>query len=97
MHQPLSSRFRLPLQDGGALNLEHAALQVSVRTELERSFFTRAARMLGYVKDDEDSTHAIFVRRDHPRPNARLQLTIAPRHAGPPTGARRTPPMVELR
>ena len=75
VHQPLSSRFRLPLQDGGALNLEHAALQVSVRTELERSFFTRAARMLGYVKDDEDSTHAIFIRRDHPRPNARLQLT----------------------
>ena len=92
VHQPLSSRFRLPLQDGGALNLEHAALQVSVRTELERSFFTRAARMLGYVKDDEDSTHAIFIRT-RPSSSKRPPSThgLAPRHAGPPTGARRTP------
>ena len=75
VHQPLGAHFRLPLNDGGPLALQHADLQVTVRSELERNFFTRAAKMLGYVRDEEDRTHAVLVRRDHPRPNARLQLT----------------------
>ena len=75
VHQPLGAHFRLPLRDGGPLALQHADLQVTVRSELERNFFRRAAKMLGYVRDEEDGSHAILVRRDHPRPNARLQLT----------------------
>ena len=75
VHQPLGAQFRLPLNDGAALSLQHADLRVTVRSELERNFFTRAAKMLGYVKDEEDQTHTVLIRRDHPRPNARLQLT----------------------
>ena len=75
MHQPLGAFVRIPNEDGMPLGFEHAALQVTVRSQLERNFLQRIARCLGYVKDDEQDDESIFVRRDHPRPNARLQLT----------------------
>ncbi len=75
VHQPLASSFSLPAQDGMEVTFEHAALQVTVRSELERHFLGRIARVLGYVKHDDSDTHTVFIRRDHPRPNARLQLT----------------------
>ena len=75
VHQPLGSYVRIPNDDGLPLSFEHAALQVTVRSPLERNFLSRIARTLGYVKDDEQGNDSIFIRRDHPRPNARLQLT----------------------
>ena len=75
VHQPLGAFVRIPNEDGMPLGFEHAALQVTVRSQLERNFLQRIARCLGYVKDDEQDDESIFVRRDHPRPNARLQLT----------------------
>ena len=75
VHQPLGSFVRIPNDDGLPLSFEHAALQVTVRSPLERNFLSRIARTLGYVKDDEQGNDSIFIRRDHPRPNARLQLT----------------------
>ena len=75
VHQPLGSFVRIPNDDGLPLSFEHAALQVTVRSPLERTFLSRIARTLGYVKDDEQGNDSIFIRRDHPRPNARLQLT----------------------
>ena len=75
VHQPLGSHVRIPNDDGLPLSFEHAALQVTIRSQLERTFVTRISRVLGYVKHDEEGQNSIFVRRDHPRPNARLQLT----------------------
>ena len=75
VHQPLGSIVRIPNEDGMPLSFEHAALQITVRSPLERNFLARISRVLGYVKDDEQGHDSIFVRRDHPRPNARLQLT----------------------
>ena len=75
VHQPLGSFVRIPNQDGMPLSFQHAALQITVRSPLERNFLSRIARCLGYVKDEEQGDYSLFIRRDHPRPNARLQLT----------------------
>ena len=75
IHQPLGATFNLPAEDGAPITFEHAALQVTVRSDIERQFLMRIGRVLGYVKHDDTDDHALFIRRDHPRPNARLQLT----------------------
>ena len=75
VQQPLGSTVRIPNEDGMPLSLEHAALRVTVRSALERNFLARIAKILGYVKNDEIEDESVFVRRDHPRHDARLQLT----------------------
>ena len=75
VQQPLGSTVRIPNEDGMPLSLEHAALRVTVRSPLERNFLARIAKILGYVKNDEIEDESVFVRRDHPRHDARLQLT----------------------
>lgn len=92
VQQPLGSFVRIPNEDGLPLGFQHAALQVTVRSQLERNFLTRIARTLGYVKDGEEGHDSIFLRRDHPRPNARLQLTDLLRNAQERQRVRGAPP-----
>ena len=75
VHQPLGATFNLPAEDGLPITFEHTALQVTVRSDIERQFLMRFGRVLGYVKHDDTEAYSMFIRRDHPRPNARLQLT----------------------
>jgi hypothetical protein len=75
VHQPMGASFRLPDEDGLPITFENTALQVTVRSDIERQFLIRIGRVLGYVKHDDSEYHSMFIRRDHPRPNARLQLT----------------------
>ena len=75
VYQPLGSTFHVPTEDGQSLVFEHAGLQATVRTPLERNFFMRVAKLLGYVNDESGGPDVVYVRRDHPRPNARLRLT----------------------
>jgi hypothetical protein len=71
----MGASFRLPDEDGLPITFENTALQVTVRSDIERQFLIRIGRVLGYVKHDDSEDHSMFIRRDHPRPNARLQLT----------------------
>ena len=75
VNQPLGSTFQLPIEDGHSLAFEHVGLQATVRNSLERNFLMRIAKLLGYVSDEPTEPNLVYVRRDHPRPNARLRLT----------------------
>ena len=75
VNQPLGSTFQLPIEDGHPLAFEHVGLQATVRNSLERNFLMRIAKLLGYVSIESTEPNLIYVRRDHPRPNARLRLT----------------------
>ncbi len=92
IHQPLGATFSLPAEDGLPITFEHAALQVTVRSDIERQFLMRIGRVLGYVKHDDSDAHSMFIRRDHPRPNARLQLTDLLRDAQQRQRVRGAPP-----
>lgn len=72
---PLGSHFRIPSVDGGALTFDHIQLQITIRNLQERGFFRQVATLLGYVYEREEEGELVFLRRDHPRPNARLRLT----------------------
>ena len=62
VYQPLGSTFHVPTEDGQSLVFEHAGLQATVRTPLERNFFMRVAKLLGYVNDEsEERTLFTFV------------------------------------
>ncbi len=90
--QPMNATFRLPNTNGSPLSFEHTALQVTVRSDIERTFLSRIGRALGYVKHDVDGQHTVYVRRDHPRPNARLRLTELLRDAQIAQRVRGAPP-----
>lgn len=90
--QPLGSNVRIPNEDGLPLSFEHAALQLTVRSQLERNFLRRIAQNLGYVLEVENGHDTLFVRRDHPRPNSRLRLTDLLRDAQERQRVRGAPP-----
>ena len=90
--QPLGSQVRMPRRDGDALAFEHANLTVTLRNGLERSAVSRMARILGYVRHAEADNRVAYVRRDHPRPHARLELTDVLRDVQDRQGVRGAPP-----
>ncbi len=73
--QPLGSDIRMPTDLGGPLKFSDVDLQVTLRNAIERRFTIAIAQLLGYVRDGENQDSIVFIRRDHPRPNARLRLT----------------------
>jgi hypothetical protein len=73
--QPLGSDFQIPTNYGDALQFENVELKVTLRNTVERRFVQQVASILGYVKDFDSPSHTHYLRRDHPRPNARLRLT----------------------
>ena len=73
--QPIGSVARMPNTIGGVLNFDEVDLQVTVRNNLERRFVNSITQLLGYVRDGEEEDYTLYLRRDHPRPNARLRLT----------------------
>lgn len=90
--QPLGSELRMPRRDGDPLTFEHANLAVTLRNGLERTSVSRMARILGYVRHAEADNRIAYVRRDHPRPHARLELTDVLRDAQERQGVRGAPP-----
>ena len=92
MLQPLGAYLQVPRRQGRDLRVEHTGLRITMRNALERTFVSQMARLLGYVADGEDETHRTFVRRDHPRHDARLRLTDLLRNAQERQGIRGAPP-----
>ena len=73
--QPLGSDVQIPNDLGEAVEFSDVDLQVTLRNTIERRFVTAISQLLGYVRDGEQHHSVVFIRRDHPRPNARLRLT----------------------
>ena len=90
--QPLGSDILIPNNFGDALQFGNVGLKVTLRNTVERRFVQRIASVLGYVKDLEGPDHTHFVRRDHPRPNARLHLTDILGESQRRQGVRGAPP-----
>ena len=89
---PLGSTIRSPLTDGEALTFEHANLTVTIRNRTERNSVSLMAHALGYTRHGEDERVQVFIRRDHPRPDAFLRLTNLLRDAQDRQGVRGAPP-----
>ncbi|MBR67929.1 MAG: hypothetical protein CMA86_00250 [Euryarchaeota archaeon] len=92
MMQPLGSYIHVPRRQGNVLSVEHTGLRVTLRNALERTFVGQIARLLGYVTNGENETHRTYIRRDHPRPDARLRLTDLLRTTQERQGIRGAPP-----
>lgn len=90
--QPLGSQVTLPNRDLNVLSFERANLTVTLRNRLERNVVGRMARSLGYEQQDDTGAARILVRRDHPRPNARLELSDVLKDAQDRQGVRGAPP-----
>jgi len=90
--QPIGSEVRYSRRDGDALTFEHAHLTVTLRNGLERTTMSRIARILGYARNTDEDRQITYVRRDHPRPHARLELTDVLRDAQDRQGVRGAPP-----
>ena len=90
--QPIGSEVRFSRRDGDALTFEHAHLTVTLRNGLERTAMSRIARILGYVRNTDEDSQITYVRRDHPRPHARLELTDVLRDTQDRQGVRGAPP-----
>jgi hypothetical protein len=89
---PLGSTIRSPLTDGEALTFEHANLTVTIRNRTERNSVSLMAHALGYTRHGEDERVQVYIRRDHPRPDAFLRLTNLLRDAQDRQGVRGAPP-----
>lgn len=92
IRQPIGSTIRVPTARGGALSFEHAGLLVTIRDGRERRFVNRIARVLGYIRSEEHEGHVTHIRRDHPRPDARLQLSTWLNELQKQQGVRNAPP-----
>jgi hypothetical protein len=92
LRQPIGSTIHVPTVSGEALSFEHAGLRVSVRDGRERRFVNRIARVLGYVRSEERDGYHVHTRRDHPRPDARLQLSTWLNELQKQQGVRNAPP-----
>jgi hypothetical protein len=90
--QPIGSEVRYSRRDGDAMTFEHAHLTVTLRNGIERTAMSRIARILGYARNTDEDRHITYVRRDHPRPHARLELTDVLRDAQDRQGVRGAPP-----
>jgi hypothetical protein len=89
---PSGQPFSVPTVSGEALSFEHAGLRVTVRDGRERRFVNRIARVLGYVRSEERDGYHVHTRRDHPRPDARLQLSTWLNELQKQQGVRNAPP-----
>jgi hypothetical protein len=89
---PINTEMLLPNMDGDALSFGHANLRVTMRNRLERNVVSRMARALGYARFADEGRYRTLVRKDHPRPDARLQLTDVLREAQDRQGVRGAPP-----
>lgn len=89
---PINTEVLLPNMDGDALSFGHANLRVTMRNRLERNVVSRMARALGYARFADEGRYRTLVRKDHPRPDARLQLTDVLREAQDRQGVRGAPP-----
>lgn len=92
LRQPIGSTIRVPMARGDALTFEHAGLRVTVRDGRERRFVNRIARALGYVRSQDEEGYVVHTRRDHPRPDARLQLSTWLNELQKQQGVRNAPP-----
>ena len=90
--QPLGSTVRIGKNDGQVVEFQHANFRATVRTRLERNTISRMARLLGYTVLSEEGEWKTFERRDHPRPDARLQLTDLLKDVQDTQGVRGAPP-----
>ena len=89
---PLGSTIRLPNNDGDTLTFEHANLSVTIRNRIERNSVSLMSRALGYARHGEEERHQLFIRRDHPRPDAFHRLSNLLRDAQDRQGIRGAPP-----
>ena len=89
---PINTEILLPNLDGDALSFGHANLRVTVRNRLERNVVSRMARALGYARFADEGRYRTLIRKDHPRADARLQLTDVLREAQDRQGIRGAPP-----
>ncbi len=90
--QPIGSLVFLSNRMGGELSFQHANLTMTIRNRLERDVIQRMARSLGYGQHTNEGDVRTLIRRDHPRPDARLELTDVLRDAQHRQGVRGAPP-----
>ena len=90
--QPIGSFIDLPIADGGQMNFQHVGLTLTVRNRIERRFLGSIARLLGYVEENEHAQRRRYIRRDHPRAVAQLELTNLLRIAQEQQNIRGAPP-----
>jgi hypothetical protein len=90
--QPIGSFVRIPTRNNGQLSFEHGGLRLTLRTAVERNFVISISRLLGYEMTGEGGGERFFVRRDHPRPDARLRLADLLNEAQERQGIRGAPP-----
>lgn len=92
MHHPIGATFQMGVLDVGALTFENCHLGVTIRNAQERRMVRRFSAMLGFVEQGRNGGSVVFVRRDHPRPQARRQLTTLLNAAQETLGAHGAPP-----
>ena len=92
MLHPIGATFQMGVLDLGALTFENCHLAVTVRNAQERRMIRRFSAELGYVEQGRNGGSIVFVRRDHPRPQARRHLTALLTTAQQTLGARGAPP-----
>ena len=92
MRHPIGATFQMGVLDHGALTFENCHLAVTIRDAQERRMIRRFSAVLGFVEQGRNGGSIIFVRRDHPRPQARRHLTALLNTAQQTLGARGAPP-----
>jgi hypothetical protein len=92
MHHPIGATFQLGALDHGALTFENCHLAVTIRNAQERRMIRRFSAVLGFVEQGRNGGSMVFVRRDHPRPQARRHLTTLLNTAQQTLGAHGAPP-----
>ena len=92
MMHPIGATFRMGVVDGTVLSFENCRLAITIRNAQERRIIRRFATLLGYVEQGHQENALAFVRRDHPRNNARRDLTLLLNRAQETMGAPGSPP-----
>ena len=92
MQHPIGATFRMSVLDRGELAFENCHLAVTIRNAQERRIIRRFSTVLGFVEQGRHGDAIVFVRRDHPRPHARRELTQLLNRAQETLGARGAPP-----
>jgi hypothetical protein len=92
MQHPIGATFRMSVLDRGELAFENCHLAVTIRNAQERRIIRRFSTVLGFVEQGRHGDALVFVRRDHPRPHARRDLTQLLNRAQETLGARGAPP-----
>ena len=92
MRHPIGATFRMGVLDGGNLTFENCHLAVTIRSAQERRMIRRFSTLLGYVEHGRHENNIEFIRRDHPRNQARRDLTLLLNRAQDTLGARGAPP-----